>query len=467
MVSRLVRLVRRRGYWKPPTAAEIAEGLRDAEVKLRRELTNRARAEGEDLEKNVSYGEVLNYWAWFENFVLLFHANGTFAAIILGWERFEGDFTEPVPVDLVDSFMEMQMRAKGQRDPGSSIPGMGLSGVSMAKSLSAITRIHWQFGVAPSPTHEPRISDKRKSYLKRAKKNHHQGFDVMSLSLIATSIAQIPGWSAAKKMQMQAMHLYSFHHGHRPDSECGPYCLDVNDISLPSDAVGFDAQNLPKYVRVFYRRWKHRPVSELGEAYEQQFRRNPYAAEACPVVNILAWLAEGGHGDKGPLFGNLDKNGKILRAHHKRKVKEGKKQYDVWFTEEGKRVNYTCGQVYAMFSRVIDHCELATWKTRKPDDDNWAMATPHDWRVAFVSWVARAQADHIYAERGARFAVGSADLRTYWFLGATKRETFLNDDVEDPMFKYCPFPAQGMTYSSTDARGARSARIRAPASEGL
>ena len=26
------------------------------------------------------------------------------------WERFEGDFTEPVPVDLVDSFMEMQMR---------------------------------------------------------------------------------------------------------------------------------------------------------------------------------------------------------------------------------------------------------------------------------------------------------------------------------------------------------------------
>ena len=74
-------------------------------------------------------------------------------------------------------------------------------------------------------------------------------------------------------MQLQAftMSLYCFHHGHRPLSECGPYCLDVNDISPPRYASSYDSQGIPMFLQVFYRNWKHHPTSERGDPYMQQF----------------------------------------------------------------------------------------------------------------------------------------------------------------------------------------------------
>ena len=46
----------------------------------------------------------------------------------------------------------------------------------------------------------------------------------------------------------------------------------------------------------------------------------------------------------------------------------------------------------------------------------------------------------------------SKDFMTYWFKGARKREQYLNEGVEDPIYTTKPFPSSGMTYSSASAR---------------
>ena len=195
---------------------------------------------------------------------------------------------------------------------------------------------------------------------------------------------------------------------------------------------------------------------------ERETDRNPSDSRACPVTAILAWLAIGGHAAKGPLFGNLEPKaigGQMYQAHHKEMVTDAKLRYEVWFDAEGNRVNYTSAQVYGIFTRIIDRCA----ELEPPADDeadNWDLLSPHDWRVAFVAWVARCKGEEHAARTGARFAQCSTDLGVYWDLGANQREQFLNNKITDPIFAFCPFPANGVTFGGAQTRSYRGGRTR-------
>jgi hypothetical protein len=161
-----------------------------------------------------------------------------------------GEFDEPLPLSLCQSIVDCIMREKGKCEGDSTIPGLGNKYPSVKKLLYAISSVHHQL-CQPSPTTSAALMSKVNKWKKAHLTNHHRGFDAhLGLIQIFTAIQTMPGWSEMLRLQVMAMSLYCFHHGHRPDSECGQYCLDVSDISLPKFKQAFDKEGLPKWINV-------------------------------------------------------------------------------------------------------------------------------------------------------------------------------------------------------------------------
>ena len=97
--------------------------------------------------------------------------------------------------------------------------------------------------------------------------------------------------------------------------------------------------------------------------------RNVYDASMCFVVNFMMLLIVT-KWEKGPLFGNLDRNGHILRADYKEGGREKSSWREVWFTkgeeaqpaadgkpavkaQKAKRVNFTAAQIGSRSERLF------------------------------------------------------------------------------------------------------------------
>uniref|UniRef100_A0A7S3NK99 Uncharacterized protein n=1 Tax=Aureoumbra lagunensis TaxID=44058 RepID=A0A7S3NK99_9STRA len=452
--ARLTRMIERRGFWKQPTTEQKKEHEEDSEAKRDWERQNKEALSFENA--GIAFDAVKSNWAWFECFVLKYHPTHTFAEKIRGWEKLEGEFDEPVSTQLVYSIIKCIMRKKGVFEDGSNIPGMGNMYPSVKNLCYAISKMHYILRNIPDPTKDFTITRETEKWKKQHRTNYHRGFDAHEgLLTIYAAISTMPHWTEQKKVQAMAMSLYTFHHGHRI-SENAQYCLMMDDISLPRYASAYDSEHFPMFINVIYRNWKARKASEKGLEYPQQFHRNPFDIRADPVYWILAWMDVAEHApNQGPLFGQHEtvrNGGGIRKAHHKIKDDKG---IEIWYTEDERRVNWTDLQVRTIFLNIIDRCaELSPWECE--GDEDWTLIKPHDWRVAFVSWVARCNGDAIYARKGARFADHSTDFYMYWNLGAIKRDQYVIENVEDPIWTFNPFPPQGVTYSGT--RVARQGR---------
>ena len=83
--------------------------------------------------------------------------------------------------------------------------------------------------------------------------------------------------------------------------------------------------------------------------------RNDASSIYCPVTCFLLYARLVGLLDmkKGPIYGNLDSHGKLLKAHeHKALPKNAKEmagaEVRVWYTSEGKMVNYDSRRIGSM-----------------------------------------------------------------------------------------------------------------------
>ena len=104
--------------------------------------------------------------------------------------------------------------------------------------------------------------------------------------------------------------------------------------------------------------------------------RNVLHAKFCPVVNLIGTMYIT-KWEKGPIFGNLDRNGHLLRAHREVEVQVGSERHKIWMAEEvsavagvpgtadqpatpavaavqSRRVNFTAAQVGARSERLFD-----------------------------------------------------------------------------------------------------------------
>mmetsp|Transcript_18371 Transcript_18371/g.23897 ORF Transcript_18371/g.23897 Transcript_18371/m.23897 type:complete len:518 (-) Transcript_18371:2978-4531(-) len=445
--ARLFRLIKVTGTWLQPTQEQIQEHNLDSEARRVWERQNQRAITLENA--GISFSDAIAHWIWMECFTLKYHPDNLFAKKILQWQNLEGEFDEAVPVTIIGSMINCIMRQRGVCEEGSIIPGLGNQYPSVKKFLCAIAKVHSVLGVKADPTKEFRITSQVKVWRDNHRTNYHRGFDAFEgLRQIYTAIMTMPGWSEMLKVQVMAMHLYCFWHGHRV-SECAQYCLLMNDISLPRHKSSFDSEGMPKFINVIYRDWKQRKKAEKGDPYQQQFHRNPFDSRADSVLWLSFWMALGGHTpNTGPLFGPLlpkRQGGGMRKAHHVKKDENG---IDIWYTANNQRVNYTDQQVRNIFTKIIQRCDQM-YPYQQEGDEMWSLIKPHDWRVSFVAWVARCKGDEVYARTGARFAQSSTDFYTYWNQGAIKREEFVNEKIEDPIWNFCPFPPQGVTYSGS------------------
>ena len=110
--------------------------------------------------------------------------------------------------------------------------------------------------------------------------------------------------------------------------------------------------------------------------------RNPNDASLDPVMAMIFHLGASGLLDNpnAPLYGNFDRNGKILIAHHVGKEAEGRALAQFWFTDAAVRVNLSCAQVSTSTRRVFELPGLE-------------KCTDHAVRVFICSWGGHCQRD--------------------------------------------------------------------------
>ena len=96
--------------------------------------------------------------------------------------------------------------------------------------------------------------------------------------------------------------------------------------------------------------------------------RNVYCAKYCIVVNLLLTLNITGWNRVGPLFGNLDKDGRLIVADHTDNVQVDTQIQKVWFSagatqaaeaagaaeSRSRRVNYSASQLGTQSERIFD-----------------------------------------------------------------------------------------------------------------
>ncbi|KAJ1449347.1 hypothetical protein M885DRAFT_572921 [Pelagophyceae sp. CCMP2097] len=325
---------------------------------------NRSLARGGD---SPQWQRVFYNWALVENWALEYHPNHNWTA-------------------------KLRDLDKGAIAPGGgTIPGLGCKFGSVTIIGAVITEVHKNFNLS-SPCNSAILVEQLMGWRHVYRVEHHAGFDVFEdLPKLIDAALSVPHWSTLKRAQVAAMLIYSLDHGHRPDSECCPYCLNVNDISAPTYETVIDSHGCPKFFRVSYYYRKGWPPAEQGQRYGQQFHCNPYDARLCAVKHILGWLAAGGHAPRGPLFGNLaaqKDGGQMLQAHHKAPMVMGKTTYNVWHTVDGRPVNFTSRQVADMLKVVFEHANwLYPCNHEDAEHTGFSDSVPHDFRVAFAMWV--------------------------------------------------------------------------------
>jgi hypothetical protein len=77
----------------------------------------------------------------------------------------------------------------------------------------------------------------------------------------------------------------------RKSDVCRDYCPKFEDAQLPTQASGYFADGTPKYLRLGFRKWKHKPrwlKMKQGEVYYIRLYANPQNLMYCPVH----WLFE-------------------------------------------------------------------------------------------------------------------------------------------------------------------------------
>lgn len=96
--------------------------------------------------------------------------------------------------------------------------------------------------------------------------------------------------------------------------------------------------------------------------------RNVYCAKYCIVVNLLLTLNITGWNRVGPLFGNLDTDGRLIVADHTDNVQVDTQIHKVWFStgateaadaagaaeSRSRRVNYSASQLGTQSERIFD-----------------------------------------------------------------------------------------------------------------
>ncbi|KAJ1447092.1 hypothetical protein M885DRAFT_544021 [Pelagophyceae sp. CCMP2097] len=386
--SWLLRLIRQRGYVRKPTAAQLKDFENDGNARISWEMGNRSLARGGG---SPQWQRIVYNWAIVENWVLHYHPGHSWTANLRQWEVGQGEFVDPLPVEILQGLLQATVRTKGEVVPGGTIPGLGCMFGSAKITAAVVTKVHKIFGLT-SPCSDAVVVQQLKAWRLAYHASHHVGFDAYEdLPKLVDAALSVVGWTSLKRAQVAAMILYTFDHGHRPDSELGPYCLDVNDITAPMYLNGTDSHGQAKFLKVGYKWWKGRPDPEQGHIHEQQFHANPYDAKLCAVKHIIGWLALGGHAPIGPLFGNLEparKGGQMLQAHHKEMKKMGNASFNVWHTKDGECVNYSSAQVAGMLKKVFERAdELHPWDAQYPEQTDFSASVPHDFRVAFAMWV--------------------------------------------------------------------------------
>ena len=148
-------------------------------------------------------------------------------------------------------------------------------------------------------------------------------------------------------------------------------------------------------------------------------------------------IITGYHG-KGPLIGNLDKYGRILVAHEKRRVTVGTETQTIWFTQDGRQVNLTSAQVGGRSERLFDALGLFS-------------LCDHTWRVSFCIWAAQSGGDLLsIIATGFWNADMSAEWHKYFAKGLQRQHKHTNMGTVDPLLRVFPYPELGMLVQDYD-----------------
>ena len=164
---------------------------------------------------------------------------------------------------------------------------------------------------------------------------------------------------------------------------------------------------------------------------------------------------------KGPLFGNLDKDGRLLKAHDQKIIQVGDKQETVWMTREfpavaavpaaggqaavaavkavpARRVNFTAAQLGSRSERLFDAL-------------GFFDLCDHTWRVMFCVWAAQCGGDLLgVIETGFWNPDMSAEWHKYFSSGLQRQHKYINSGTPDPLPRVFPYPEKGMLAKDYD-----------------
>lgn len=293
-----------------------------------------------------------------------------------------------------------------------------------------------------------------------------------SLPLLFIACMGMSGWGPAKRVQTWALILIRLTHGSRASS-FSQYCPTT--FALPPQRQEFyDRDGIPQWIAIKYEGWKGKKDSD--PAIWLMIHRNVYRADLCPVnnktltrarpilltppalylqvVNLLQTLIIT-EWKKGPLFGNLDRNGRLLKADVLKTIQVGDKEEKVWMTREvfaaaavpaaegrpaiaaikgvpASRVNFTAAQLGGRSERLFDAL-------------GFFDLCDHTWRVMFCVWAAQCGGDLLgVIATGLWNPDMSAEWHKYFASGLQRQHTYINSGTPDPLPRVFPYPEKGM-----------------------
>jgi hypothetical protein len=219
-VSRLHLLEQHRGTFRDFTDAEISAWGGDPKSKAAVADENRKAMFGFMTKKS---GASYNYWVCVENWVLLEHADSTYADIVRGWETGVGDFV-PLPIGILIHMLRSYWIDPRLEAGASGEEARGRGGYPVCKSIThAINSVH---GLAGMKDASPVLDALATTFLSFARGQHltvsHKGIDVVDdIPKFYEACMSMPTWSSLDKMQTWSMLMLAFDHFHR-ESESAP-----------------------------------------------------------------------------------------------------------------------------------------------------------------------------------------------------------------------------------------------------